>query len=55
VKGRIGAAALLFLGDELGRGVHLAAGDAELVEEFQLAPDIGAGDLAAAELFVARD
>ena len=34
---------------------HLAAGDAELVEEFEFAPELGAGDFAAEELAVFGD
>ena len=33
--------------DDLRGGFHLTAGDAELVEQLQLAPEVGAGDFAA--------
>ena len=38
---------------QLRRGFELAAGDAELVDQFHLAPDVRAGDLAPQELAVA--
>ena len=36
-------------------GLHLAAGDAQLVEELQLPPQLAPGDLAAEQLAVARE
>ena len=45
---------LRFLGDDAWRRFHLATGNAELVDELELTPQVRAGDFTAHELAVAR-
>ncbi len=44
-----------FSPDDLRGGLHLAAGDAHLVEELEFPPELGSGNLSFQELRIARN
>ena len=41
--------------DELRSGIHLAARDAELIQEFELSPQFAAGNFASEQLAITSD